>query len=64
MLICFLQANVYMSRPFLDLLLHYARETETGILLVSEPNHIHVTSNWFSSNDNKAAIFVDPYYAN
>lgn len=62
MSISFLQ-NVNMSRPSLDLLIHHARETETGILLVSESNHVSATPNWFSSQDNKAAIFVDPYHA-
>lgn len=59
----FIQANVNMSKPSLDLLLHYAKETETGILLISEPNYIPDTSNWFASKNSKAAIFVDPNHA-
>lgn len=59
----FVQANLNTSRPSLNLLLHYARETETGILLISEPNHVPTTDNWFSSQDGKAAIFIDPRHA-
>lgn len=36
----FLQANVNVSKPSLDLLVHYARETEVGIILVSEPTQV------------------------
>lgn len=54
MSIKFAQANVNMSRPSLDLLLHYARETETGILMVSEPNYVPDTDNWFASRDSKS----------
>lgn len=63
MLIKFIQANVNTSRPSLDLLLHHARDTKTGILMISEPNSIPPTDNWYSSRDDKAAIFIDPNYA-
>ncbi|XP_050452136.1 uncharacterized protein LOC126851840 [Cataglyphis hispanica] len=52
-----------MSKPSLDLLLHYGKETEAGILLISESNYVSITENWFASKDNKAAIFVDPTHA-
>lgn len=58
-----LQANVNKSKAALDLLLHYAKETKSEILIVSEPNYIPATSNWFSSKDGNAAIFIDPNYS-
>lgn len=62
MKIKFLQANVNVSKPSLDLLVHHARETEVGIVLVSESNYISTTSNWYASKDGEAAIFVDPFH--
>lgn len=56
----FLQANMNKSRPSLDLLIQYAREMDVGILLVSEPNAVPSSDNWFSSKDGNAAIFCDP----
>ncbi|XP_070162497.1 uncharacterized protein [Polyergus mexicanus] len=55
-----LQANINRSGPFLGLLVHQARESGVGLLLVSEPNYIPDTENWFASGDGSAAIFVDP----
>lgn len=54
-----LQANVNRSRPSLDLLVHSARESDTGLLLVSEPNYVPDSPGWYASNDCGAAIFVD-----
>lgn len=54
-----IQANVNRSRQALDLLLQHAKETNIGILLVSEPNHVPVAPNWFSSKDGSAAIYCD-----
>lgn len=59
----FIQSNLNMSRPALDLLLHYAKESKAGILLISEPNYIPGTGNWFGSMSGKAAIYVDPNLA-
>lgn len=56
----FIQANVNRSRPSLDLLINKARECDAGILLVSEPNHIPDSDNWFGSRDRGSAIFIDP----
>lgn len=44
-----LQANVNRSKQSLDLLIHYAKETGTGLLLVSEPNFIPDSDNWFAA---------------
>lgn len=56
----FLQANVNMSKPSLDLLVHHAKETEVNVLLISEPNYIPTTTNWYASKNNKAPIYIDP----
>lgn len=47
------------SRPSLDLLINQARELDAGILLISEPNNIPSSDNWYVSSDGGAAIFVD-----
>lgn len=51
-----------MSKPSLDLLVYHAKETGAGILLISEPNYVPSTANWYASKDGKAAIFVDPIH--
>ncbi|CAL1685151.1 unnamed protein product [Lasius platythorax] len=53
-----LQANVNHSRPSLDLLVHQARESGSGLLIVSEPNYIPHSVGWFASRDRYAAIYV------
>lgn len=57
-----LQANVNRSKPSLDLLIHQAKESGTGPLLVSEPNYVPNTNNWYTSEDKSAVIFADPNY--
>ncbi|XP_070162499.1 uncharacterized protein [Polyergus mexicanus] len=59
MLVKTLQANVNRSKPSLDLLVHQAKEMDIELLLVSEPNFIPDTDNWFMSDDRNAAIFVE-----
>lgn len=54
-----LQANVNRSKSSLDLLIHQARESGSGLLLVTEPNYIPNSETWFASRDGHAAIFVD-----
>lgn len=54
-----LQANVNNSKSFLDLLIHHAKELGVSMLLVSEPNVIPGSNNWFASANGKAAIFCD-----
>ncbi|KMQ87232.1 type-1 retrotransposable element r1dm, partial [Lasius niger] len=53
------QANVNRSKPSLDLLIHQAKEFGTGLLLILEPNYVPDSANWFASQNNGAAIFVD-----
>ncbi|KMQ86962.1 reverse transcriptase, partial [Lasius niger] len=53
------KGNVNRSAPSLDLMVHSARELGSGLLLVSEPNHIPDSPGWFASLDHSAAIFVD-----
>jgi len=55
----FVQANLNRSKQALDLLLQYTKETNIGILLVSEPNYVPVAPSWFSSKDGSAAIYCD-----
>ncbi|KMQ84870.1 reverse transcriptase, partial [Lasius niger] len=55
----FLQANVNRSRPSLDLLIQHAKETDVGVLLVSEPYSVPGSDNWFASRDGLAAIYCD-----
>lgn len=55
-----IQANVNRSRPSLDLLINKARECDASILLVSEPNHIPDSGNWYGSTVKSSAIFIDP----
>lgn len=57
-----LQANVNRSKPSLDLLIHQAKESGTGLLSVSEPNYVPNTNNWYTSEDKSAVIFTDPNY--
>lgn len=54
-----LQANVCRSVPSLDLMIHSARELGSGLLLVTEPNHVPDSPGWFASNDHGAAIYID-----
>lgn len=56
----FTQANVNMSKPALELLLHFGKECLADILLISGPGYIPTTDNWYSSQDRKAAIYVVP----
>lgn len=43
----------------MDLLTQRARETDAGLLLVSEPNTVPRSDNWFSSKNKKTAIYCD-----
>lgn len=60
MSIKFIQANVNKSKPSMDLLLHFSKECAADMLLISEPNYVPSTDNWYTSLDRKAAIFIDP----
>ncbi|KMQ88952.1 reverse transcriptase [Lasius niger] len=52
-------ANVNRSRPSLDLLIQHAKETDVGVLLVSEPYSVPGSDNWFASGDGLASIYCD-----
>lgn len=54
-----LQANFNRSRQALDLLLQHTKEFGVGLLLISEPNFVPESRNWFVSRDGGAAIYCE-----